>query len=285
LKACLIKSGDILMPLIRLKMFLIISFALHIVAIFITAAFFHPELVITSPQLIGVGVTSEYKKPGVGTGNDLGPLLREKQSLIESIPPSEALDSEKSLETYTKEKLRPEKRVTKRVVKNQEIPREKAMLNRLNESVDEQSITESSQNGAEGERTNGIASNAAAGTGSSTGVGFFEGVSAEDSGSRAKGSGRGGERAGYPDYKTNPKPRYPMIARRSRYEGVVLLRVWVTESGKVGEIELERSSGYEVLDKSAIEAVKDWIFIPAKKNGVSISSWVKVPIRFELSSG
>ena len=273
------------MPLIRLKMFLIISFALHIVAIFIAAVFFHPELVVTRPQLIGVGVTSEYKNPGARSGNNLEQPLGEKQSSIESIPPNEAPDSKKSVESYTKEKLGPEKRVTKRVAKNQEMPREKAMVNRVDESVDEQSITESSQNGVEGELTNGIESNAVAGTGSSTAVGFFEGVGAEDSGSRAKGSGRGVERAGYPDYKTNPKPRYPMIARRSGYEGVVLLRVWVTERGKVGKIELERSSGYEVLDKSAIEAVKDWIFIPAKKNGVSISSWVKVPIRFELSSG
>lgn len=273
------------MPLIRLKTFLIISFALHIVAILMAAAFFHPEFVITSPRLIGVGVTSEYKNPGVGSGNNLEPPLGEKQSSIQPMPPSEAPDSKKLVESYTKEKLRPEERVTKRVAKNQEIPREKAMVNRVNESVDEQGITESSQNGAEGERTNGIASNAATGTGSSTAVGLFEGVGAGYSGSSAKGSGRGGERAGYPDYKTNPKPKYPMIARRSGYEGVVLLRVWVTERGKVGKIELERSSGYEVLDKSAIEAVKDWIFIPAKKNGVSISSWVKVPIRFELSSG
>ncbi len=89
----------------------------------------------------------------------------------------------------------------------------------------------------------------------------------------------------YPDYKVNPKPRYPMIARRKGYEGSVLLRVWVRESGGVGKIELEKSSGFHVLDNSALDAVKDWVFIPGMKNGVPVSSWVTVPIKFQLSSG
>jgi TonB family protein len=283
LKICLTKSGDSFMPFVRLKVFLIISFSLHIVALLIATAFFHPEWVVTKPSLIAVGVTSESKNPGVGSGNSLEPRL--KENLRESIPLNEAVNLEKSVELHTKETLRPEKKVAERVAKNHEIPREKAIVNRVNESVDEQNITKPSHNDGEGERTNEIESNTAVGTGSSTGAGFSESISAEGSGFSLKGFGQGGEQVGYPDYKVNPKPRYPMIARRSGYEGVVLLRVFVMENGKVGKIELENSSGYEVLDKSAIESVKDWIFIPAKKNGVSISSWVTVPIRFELSRG
>ena len=94
-----------------------------------------------------------------------------------------------------------------------------------------------------------------------------------------------GTQIAYPDYRINPKPRYPMIARRKGYEGVVLLRVWVLDNGRVGRVELERSSSHKVLDDSALDAVKDWIFIPGKKDGVPISSWVTVPIKFQLSSG
>ncbi len=108
--------------------------------------------------------------------------------------------------------------------------------------------------------------------------------SKEGKGIGSEGSGKGAELA-YPDYKINPKPKYPMIARRNGYEGVVLLKVWVLESGKVGRIELEESSGYGVLDKAALKAVENWIFIPGKRNGMSISSWVTIPIRFELRSG
>jgi protein TonB len=50
----------------------------------------------------------------------------------------------------------------------------------------------------------------------------------------------------------------------------------------VGEIEVKESSGYEVLDRSALETVKKWRFIPATKGGVSIPSWVHIPITFQL---
>ena len=88
-----------------------------------------------------------------------------------------------------------------------------------------------------------------------------------------------------PDYGLNPKPRYPKSARRRGYEGTVLLRVLVLEDGKVGKIELSGPSGYQVLDESALEAVKKWVFIPGKKAGKEISSWVEVPIKYQLDSG
>lgn len=85
-----------------------------------------------------------------------------------------------------------------------------------------------------------------------------------------------------PDYSANPKPPYPRIARENRYEGTVFLKVWVLENGKVGTLKIERSSGYDVLDKAALEAVKGWTFLPAKKNGVPMAAWVVIPIRFQL---
>lgn len=276
------------MPFIRLKMFLVISLALHIVALFIVAAFFHPEGTFTKPQLIGVGVINGYRDPGIGDGSPLGPSLKGAQNPGKSIPLNEWPNLERSVESRSKRAPKPGKKIVKNVIKEQQlrgIQKKEEVLNRANELADEKDTDQPSQNSGYGERTNGIASNTAAGSGSFIGMGSSAGIGAWGSGFGAKGSGQGAEQAGYPDYKINPKPRYPMIARRSGYEGVVLLRVWVMESGKVGKIELERSSGYEVLDKSAIDTVKDWVFIPGKKNGVSISSWVMVPIRFELSSG
>jgi TonB family protein len=89
----------------------------------------------------------------------------------------------------------------------------------------------------------------------------------------------------FPNYKVNPKPRYPMLARRKGYEGTILLRVFVLESGGVGKVELEKSSGYEILDESALKAVREWVFMPGKKNGEPIPSWVTIPIKFQLKSG
>ncbi len=88
----------------------------------------------------------------------------------------------------------------------------------------------------------------------------------------------------YPDYSLNPKPKYPRVARKRGYEGEVKLKVLVLADGKVGEIEVVRPSGHKVLDNEAIQTVKDWIFVPGKQDGKEISSWVTVPITFQLKS-
>ena len=86
----------------------------------------------------------------------------------------------------------------------------------------------------------------------------------------------------FPTYFKNPKPRYPIMARKRKIEGVVLLKLEVLPNGKVGNIKVQRTSGYSILDESALHAVKDWLFVPAKRNGMSIKVWTKVPILFQL---
>ncbi len=89
----------------------------------------------------------------------------------------------------------------------------------------------------------------------------------------------------FPSYKFSPKPEYPIIAKKRGYEGEVVIDVYVLENGSVGKLKLLKASGFKVLDESAITAVKKWEFIPAKNKGVSVSTWVKVPISFKLISG
>ena len=88
-----------------------------------------------------------------------------------------------------------------------------------------------------------------------------------------------------PNYNVNPKPNYPTTARKRGYQGTVILKVLISENGTVGDIFVEKKSGYEVLDNSAVNAVRNWSFFPAKKNGVPVASWVSVPIKFRLTSG
>jgi protein TonB len=85
-----------------------------------------------------------------------------------------------------------------------------------------------------------------------------------------------------PRYAENPKPLYPAEARKKGYEGEVLLKVEVLADGRVGEIELKRSSGHVVLDSSAVAAVKQWRFIPARKGDQTVALWVNIPITFRL---
>lgn len=84
------------------------------------------------------------------------------------------------------------------------------------------------------------------------------------------------------DYLNNPKPSYPMVAKRMGYHGVVRLHVEVLAEGKAGEVKVLQSSGYEILDKAALLTVKTWRFKPAHRFGQAVTQWVEVPIRFQL---
>jgi protein TonB len=84
-------------------------------------------------------------------------------------------------------------------------------------------------------------------------------------------------------YLNNPKPVYPMTARQRQWQGLVLLRVYVGADGQALQVNLQRSSGHEVLDESALEAVRKWKFVPAKRGDVAEASWATVPIQFELN--
>ncbi len=83
----------------------------------------------------------------------------------------------------------------------------------------------------------------------------------------------------------NPLAPYPNLSRRLGETGVVQLRVFVETDGSPSQVQVFKSSGYERLDQSALENVKNrWRFIPGKRNGVPIAAWVIQPVRFELTT-
>jgi protein TonB len=86
----------------------------------------------------------------------------------------------------------------------------------------------------------------------------------------------------YPKYAENPKPLYPQEARKKGFQGEVVLKVEVLSSGLVGQVEVKTSSGHEILDRSALSAVKQWKFFPAKRGESAIAFWVNIPIKFQL---
>lgn len=85
------------------------------------------------------------------------------------------------------------------------------------------------------------------------------------------------------NYSKNPKPEYPAIARSREWQGKVLLRVQVNIDGLSESVQIAKSSGHDVLDESAMEAVKKWIFIPAKRGNTPVASSVIVPMVFSLA--
>ena len=82
----------------------------------------------------------------------------------------------------------------------------------------------------------------------------------------------------------NPRPNYPLVARKRGYQGRVVLRVYVTTSGKCGDVKLVKTSGHKALDNAALAAVREWRFMPAHQGGEIKASWVEIPINFKLKS-
>ncbi len=78
--------------------------------------------------------------------------------------------------------------------------------------------------------------------------------------------------------------RYPLLARRSGWQGVVRLRFVVTNRGQIIGVELVSSSGYKLLDNSALHNAAQIQEIPlALEDTISVTPLrVEIPVRFLL---
>lgn len=76
--------------------------------------------------------------------------------------------------------------------------------------------------------------------------------------------------------------KYPDVAKQRRLEGVVGLSILVSETGKVLEVKIVKSTN-PILDDSAMEAVKQWTYQPATKDGVPVKVWLPVSMSFQRS--
>lgn len=86
------------------------------------------------------------------------------------------------------------------------------------------------------------------------------------------------------DYLNNPPPAYPAASRRLREEGKVVMRVFVSEQGLPTQVQMRTPSGHALLDEAAMNTVKQWKFVPARRGDTPVGAWVLVPISFSLRS-
>lgn len=85
-------------------------------------------------------------------------------------------------------------------------------------------------------------------------------------------------------YRASPL-KFPVQALRQQLHGTVLLRVLVDEQGKPLQVEVEKTSGSKVLDKSACDQVlAAWLFQPAMAQGQPVKAWARVPVSFQLQA-
>ena len=85
-----------------------------------------------------------------------------------------------------------------------------------------------------------------------------------------------------PLYEHNPKPLYPGLARKRRLQGTVVVKVLVSVEGLPVSCFLHKSSSHDILDQSALRAVKQWRFKPGTINGEPHQMEALIPVHFVL---
>ncbi|HXE48022.1 MAG TPA: energy transducer TonB [Ramlibacter sp.] len=83
-------------------------------------------------------------------------------------------------------------------------------------------------------------------------------------------------------YLQNPAPAYPAISKRLGEQGKVVVRVLIGADGAPQRAEVKRSSGYDRLDRSAIDYVMTCRYVPGKVGGVPQAMWYEAPVNYVL---
>ena len=82
------------------------------------------------------------------------------------------------------------------------------------------------------------------------------------------------------DYIQTVAPAYPPQAIQRGFEGTVIVRALINSKGLAEDVDVASSSGHEMLDKSAIEAVSHWKFKQSALDRATAEMWVQVPVKF-----
>ena len=83
--------------------------------------------------------------------------------------------------------------------------------------------------------------------------------------------------------KNQPRIIYPKVAQESSYSGITKIILSISNVGTVDNVFLEESSGYEILDKAAIDYCKNLVFYPAKVDDKTVYSKLRREIKFKIS--
>lgn len=98
-----------------------------------------------------------------------------------------------------------------------------------------------------------------------TGLNEGAGAKMETASENGNGTGIG---TGTSDYDFNASavsykdPTYPKLAIKRELQGSVKVRVSVSPEGRPSNVEILKSSGHDLLDRAAVDAISEWKFLP-----------------------
>ncbi len=87
-----------------------------------------------------------------------------------------------------------------------------------------------------------------------------------------------------PEPVSQVAPTYPEALRKAKVEGVVTLIFVLDETGRVEDPRVENSSRPE-FEKPALDAIRKWRFSPGQKDGQPVRTYIRVPLRFRVTTG
>lgn len=127
----------------------------------------------------------------------------------------------------------------------------------------------------------GTGGGAGTGAGGGLGEGRGGGIGPGTGGGTGGGPFRPGSGIEPPTVAREVRPSYTEEARRQGIEGDVVLEIVVLRDGRVGNVRVIRSLGAG-LEQRAIEAVRQWRFNPARRQGQPVDVVVEVSVGFTL---
>jgi TonB family protein len=131
--------------------------------------------------------------------------------------------------------------------------------------------------------SNGTGSGAGIGSGSGggVGVGHGPGVGIGSGGGIGGGVYKVGAGISAPEGINTPDPAYTEEARQAKTQGTCVLWLIVDSTGHPRDVRVVRGLGHG-LDQKAIDAVKQWTFQPAQKDGKPVDVQISVEVLFHL---
>jgi periplasmic protein TonB len=132
--------------------------------------------------------------------------------------------------------------------------------------------------------SSGIGAGGGIGSGSGTGVGVGHGpgVGAGSGGGIGGGVFKVGGGISAPQALSTPDPEYTEEARTAKTQGTCVLWLIVDDQGRPRNIRVVRGLGFG-LDAKAIQAVQQWRFQPATKDGKPVNVQISVEVGFHLN--
>ena len=131
--------------------------------------------------------------------------------------------------------------------------------------------------------SNGPGTGGGIGTGSGAGIGEGRGggIGPGSDGGTGGGPFQPGSGVAPPVLLREVRPSYTDEARRRAIEGDVELEIVVRQDGSVGNVKVTRTLGAG-LEQKAVDAVRQWRFEPARRQGAPVEVVVDVSVEFKL---